>query len=132
MQMSKNVVIGHDVDIRNREDGGLVIGDNCAIDDAVRLVVGDGGVVLEQGTEIGKNTVINSGGIFRTGKYCLIAGSVHINTSTHGTDKNEFIKSQAHSHGSILIGDDVWVGSGASILINSEIGDAVLSPEMRL
>ena len=32
------------------------------------------------------------------------------------------MKEQAHTHGFVELGDDVWIGSGASILINTSIG----------
>ena len=127
IRIGAGVVIGNGVDIRNRENGKIIIGDRCAIDDSVRLVAArDGEIVLGDGTEIGRNSLINSGGKFRCGSYCLIASSVHVNTSTHGTHRDQFVKSQPHSHGSVILGNDIWIGSGASILINSRIGDGCI------
>lgn len=127
IRIGAGVVIGDGVDIRNRENGKILIGDRCAIDDSVRLVAArDGEIALGDGTEIGRNSLINSGGRFRCGSYCLIASSVHVNTSTHGTHRNQFVKSQSHSHGTVILGNDVWIGSGASILMNSRIGDGCI------
>ena len=46
----------------------------------------------------------------------------------NGININDYVRSQEHSHGKIEIGEDVWIGSGVSILINSFIEDgAVIS-----
>jgi fatty-acyl-CoA synthase len=122
-----NVRIGKHVDIRNREDGQIILNNNCYIDENVRLVAArEGKIDLGEGTEVGSGSVMNSGGILKTGKYCLIAGNVNINSSTHGTDKNSYIKLQDHLHGKIIIGNDVWIGSGSSILMNTNIGDGAI------
>ena len=86
----------------------------------------EGKIDFGEGTEVGVGTVINSGGVFKTGRYCLIAGNVNINSSSHKIDKNRFIKIQEYTHGKIIIGDDVWIGSGASVTMNSRIGDGTI------
>ena len=122
-----NVRIGKHVDIRNREDGQIILSKNCYIDENVRLVAArEGKIDLGEGTEVGSGSIINSGGILKTGKYCLIAGNVNINSSTHRTDKNSYIKLQDHLHGKIIIGNDVWIGSGSSILMDTHIGDGAI------
>lgn len=129
IQIGNNVILGAGIDFRNRENGKIILEDNVYCDVNVRLVAArEGKIFLGKGTEIGAGSVINSGGTFITGKYCMIAGNVNINSSSHGIAKNNFIKIQPHDHGDISLGDDVWIGSGASILMNSSIGDgAVIS-----
>jgi fatty-acyl-CoA synthase len=122
-----DVKIGRNVDIRNREDGQIKLNNKCYIDDGVRLVAARSGKIeLGVGTSIGKGTVVNSGGDFITGKYCLIAGNVNISSSDHMNLKNQFIKEQSFTHGKIYFGNDVWIGSGATVLINSRIGDGAI------
>jgi len=122
-----NVIIGKNVDIRIRENGQIMLNNRCNIDSDVRLVAArEGKIVLGNGTSIGKGTVVNSGGDFKTGKYCLIAGNVNINSSEHGNQNNKYIKDQQFSHGKIVFGNDVWIGSCASILMNSHIGDGAI------
>ena len=122
-----NVILSRNIDIRNRENGKIIINKKCYIDENVRIVSArDGKVELGEGTEIGGGCIINSGGIFSTGKYCLIAGNVNINSSSHGTNNDKYIKIQNHEHGEIIIGDDVWVGASASILMNSWIGTGAI------
>ena len=59
----------------------------------------------------------HSGGETCIGEFCLIAGGVNINASRHGTAREAYVKEQPHTHGQVEIGNDVWIGSGASIVI---------------
>lgn len=122
-----NVILGDNVDLRNRENGKIVLKERVYIDHNVRLVAARDGIVeVGFGSEIGGNTVVNSGGTTRIGEFCMIAGGVNINSSRHGTEKRSYIKEQPHSHGVVELGDDVWIGSGASILINTRIGTGAI------
>jgi len=127
INIGDNVRIGRNVDIRNREEGSIILRNKCVIDENVRLVAArQGKIDIGEGTEVGKGSVINSGGIFTTGRYCLIASNVNINSSSHGTSNDKIIMIQEHEHGEINIGDDVWIGSGVSVLMNSRIGDGAI------
>lgn len=122
-----NVRLGNNVDLRNREKGKIILRKNSYVDANVRLVAARSGKIeLKEGAEIGGGTIINSGGQTTIGRYVMIAGNVNINASTHGTAKNAFIKEQAHEHGEIIIGDDAWIGAGASILMNTNIGEGAI------
>ena len=122
-----NVILGDGVDLRNRENGKIQLKERVYLDRNVRVVAArDGRVEIGYGSEIGTNTTINSGGTTRIGEYCLIAGGVNINSSRHGIDRAAYVKAQPHSHGYVELGDDVWVGSGASIIMNTKIGNGVI------
>lgn len=122
-----NAILGDKVDLRNRENGKIVLADRTYLDANVRLVAArEGRIEIGEGTEIGANTVINSGGKTTIGKFVMVAGNVQINSSSHGTLQAEFIKAQAHEHGEVKIGDDCWLGSGVSVIMNSEIQDGVV------
>lgn len=122
IQFGDFVTLGDGVDIRIRESGTVILGDRVYVDSNVRLVAArNGNIFIGCGSEIGFNSVINSGGNTTIGRYCMIASGVNINSSKHGVVKNRYIKTQPHSHGIVNIGDDVWIGAGVSILINSYI-----------
>lgn len=127
IEIGDNVVFGVNVDIRNRENGRIVIDDMAYLDDNVRLVAAREGIIeVGVGSELGANTIINSGGRTIIGKFVLFAGFININSSTHGTSLNKYIKDQSHEHGEVTIGDDVWIGSYAAVLINSFIGEGAI------
>jgi acetyltransferase-like isoleucine patch superfamily enzyme/acyl carrier protein len=122
-----NVILGKDVDLRNRENGKIILHDKVYLDHNVRLVAArDGKIEIGMGTEIGLFSNITSGGITEIGEFAMISGFVNINSSRHGTDKRGFVKEQPHTHGKIVIGDDVWIGVGANILVNTNIGEGAV------
>ncbi len=127
ISIGNNVVLGDGVDLRNRENGMIILHERVYLDQNVRIVAArDGLVEIGLGSEIGGNSVINSGGTTRIGRFCMISGGVNINSSRHGTEKSTFVKEQPHSHGFVDIGDDVWIGAGASILINTRLNEGVV------
>jgi len=115
--IGNNVKVMGDCDIRNRESGKIVIGDGCRLDASIRLVAAnDATLSIGDETSIGCYTVCNCGTDVTIGKKCLISGFVYVQSSNHGIDKNQWIQDQKHTYGTIVIEDDVWVGSHASIL----------------
>jgi acetyltransferase-like isoleucine patch superfamily enzyme len=125
--IGNDVVIASKVDLRNRENGIIEICDRAYLDENVRIVAArNGSVKVDVGAELGANTIINSGGDTYIGKYSLLAGFININSSSHGTEAARFIKDQPHQHGSVSIGDDVWIGSYAAVLMNSKIGNGAV------
>jgi len=118
-----NVVLGNNVDLRNRENGKIILHEDVYLDDNVRIVAArDGKVEIDRGAEIGGNTIINSGGDTYIGRFSLIANNVNINSSSHGYAKSKFIKDQPHEHGKVQIGDDVWLGGFVTVVMNTTIG----------
>ena len=69
---------------------------------------------------------MNSGGNIKIGKYCLISSNCNINSSSHGTKINTYIMDQDHSHGKIIIADDVWLGGHVTIAMNSAIHEGAI------
>lgn len=127
ISIGDNVVLAKNVDLRNRENGKIIIHDRVYLDSDVRLVAArEGGIEIGTGTELGANTIINSGGVTKIGKHVLFAGFINVNSSSHGVEKNRYIKDQPHEHGTVTIGDDVWIGSYAAILMNSTIGEGAI------
>jgi len=122
-----NVTLADGIDLRNRENGKIILSDGAFLDERVRMVAARDGVIqVGKGVDIGPDTIINSGGIVSIGEFAMIAARVMITSSTHGTFPQKFIKEQAYTHGRVDIGDDVWIGAGTSILANSNIGKGAI------
>jgi acetyltransferase-like isoleucine patch superfamily enzyme len=56
----------------------------------------------------------------------MVSSYVSINASTHGTDRGSFMAAQPFRHGTVDIGDDVWIGAGAVIVLNCWIGEGAV------
>ena len=122
-----SVVFGNNVEIRNRENGKIIIKNNVVIDDSVRLLAAREGVLqVGQSTKIGRNSILSSGGIIIIGNNCLLSGNININSSSHGTKSGTIIQHQNHLHGKIIIEDDVWMGFGVNITMNSYIKNGAI------
>lgn len=75
---------------------------------------------------IGRRNVITAKNIIRIGKNVLIGSDVQIIDHEHGTSRDFLIREQSALIGEVEIGDDVWIGAGAKILMNSHIGKGAI------
>ena len=119
---SQNIIIGNnvsilgDIDIRNRENGKLIIEDNVTIESGCRFVAAmNGEIVIGSGTAIGAYAVFNGGGDIRIGKKCIFAVRTSINANDHKSIRDEFIRDQGFIHAPVRIEDDCWIGTNVSI-----------------
>ena len=83
-------VINEEVELRNRENGKIIIGENVAIDSKVRLVAAkEGYLKIGPGTSIGTGTIINAGSSLDIGEFVIIGAYVSIDASKHNYEKNK-------------------------------------------
>ncbi len=120
---ARNIIIGNnvkifgDIDIRNRENGQIIIEDNVSIDDGCRLVAANNAILkVGRSVKIGLYSVFNCGEDVVIGEKVLISGFCYIQSSNHGTKKGKYIQDQKHTYGKIKIGSDVWLGGHVTVL----------------
>lgn len=99
----------------------LVIGDFCKIEDNVRLRIGGAWkksfISIGAETFIGHSTQINVGGIFKIGKKCMVAPMCIFSDAHHTfSDVTIPMNQQECIYSPIEVEDDVWIGSGVTIL----------------
>tara|TARA_B110000261_G_C13018075_1_gene330935 strand:+ start:466 stop:1086 length:621 start_codon:yes stop_codon:yes gene_type:complete len=124
----ENIIIGHGVvfhgsiDLRNRENGKIIIEDNVSIEGGCRFVAAKEGVI-----KIGKNTIVtngaimNGGGNILIGSDCIFGPYNIINANDHKIGSNDFIRDKEFVYGDIEIGNNVWTGAFISITKNVKI-----------
>ena len=122
-----NIVIGDnvkflgDIDLRNRENGKIVIEDNVLLE-SIRLVSAREGVIkIGKNSVIAEGTIINGGGDVLIGENVLISAYVTINANEHKMAKNDIIKNQGYIHKPVIIEDDCLIGAKVSINKNVTI-----------
>ena len=130
---SSNVVIGNNVsiygniDIRNRENGEILVEDNVRFDTDCRLVAANHSkLIFKNGSRIGCYNIFNCGSDVSIGSNTLIAGFCYIQSSNHGLRKDELIKNQKHTYGGISIGNDCWIGSHVIITAGVTLQDGAV------
>lgn len=127
---AKNIVIGNNVsifgrvDLRNRENGKIIIEDDVKIDTCCRLVAAkDATLRLGRLCNIGCHTIFNAGDHIDIGVDVLVAGYCLFQSSSHGTSVNAPISSQEHIRKPISVGAHCWIGSQTQVLMGCNIGE---------
>jgi acetyltransferase-like isoleucine patch superfamily enzyme len=84
---------------------------------------GHGFFEIGEHSYIGCNAVIGAGGGIRIGNHVLIGQSVNMHAESHEySDPDRLICEQGVSYQGIVVEDDVWIGSKATILDGTTIG----------
>lgn len=78
-------------------------------------------VRIGSNTVIGRRNIITAKNNISIGKDVLIGSDVQIIDHSHGIARESLIREQAAEIGQVIIEDDVWIGAGSKILMNSHI-----------
>jgi acetyltransferase-like isoleucine patch superfamily enzyme len=114
--IKNNVCIWGNIDLRNRDNGKIIIEDGVYIDDNCRFLSAQNATMrIGVNTRIGRSCIFNGGADLDIGEKCLFASMVYVNTSTHNISKKDNIIDQGFSHAPTIIENDVWVGGHAVI-----------------
>lgn len=103
--LGNHVHLGKDVYLGAWERGRLTVGDH---------------------TYIGRFGIVLAYCSVTIGSDCLIAPSCHITDVNHGIEPGELIRKQPCASRPVVIGNDVWIGAGCSILPGVTIGDGAV------
>lgn len=90
---------------------------------------GFGEIAIGDNTWIGQyNNIRAGGGRIQVGSDCLISQFCTLVASNHATARCASIQSQgaAPDRRGVLIGNDVWLGSGAAVMPGVQIGDGAV------
>ena len=109
----------------------LEIGNNCVIEDNVRLRSGGpwqkGIIKISDDCFIGFGTQVNVGSEFNVGHSSMIAPGCIFSDANHNFDSTKTpIKSQGAIYKPIKIDADVWVGTGSIVLSGVVLGNGCI------
>lgn len=129
LSIGKNVTLRNGVEIIIKDNGNITIKDNVVLDSSVRILVAHNAkLIIDSGTKIGKDTILNSGEDMYIGKNCSISSNCSINSSAHQFNLNKRLSINTFKHKKISIGDNVLIGANVVISPGVEIGnDTVVS-----
>jgi acetyltransferase-like isoleucine patch superfamily enzyme len=125
--VGKNVYFDRNVQFL-RYKKNINIGDNVIFKSGAKIASCNQNAFIEIGnnTTIGYNTFIFSSKSIKIGDNCMISSFVYLVDSAHGTKKGELMNSQLENSNDIIIGDDVWIGQGSTILPGIKIDDGAV------
>lgn len=133
IKISRTISIGRNVKISSVGSPGFIFGKNFSIKD-YSIIESFGSIKKESGTlSIGDNVGISEfcyfsiRGNLTIGNDVIIGPNVKIFTENHSFEVSEIpFRLQDESRADVKIGNNVWIGSGATILPGVEIGDNVV------
>ena len=112
LRFPKNVTIGNYVVLK---EGARI----CSCNENAKVSIGDN-------TTFGHHSFLFSSESIEIGNNCLIAPFVYLVDSDHNIEKDKLINEQPNSTSPIIIGNDVWIGTGAKILKGVTIEDGAV------
>lgn len=104
------------IDLRNRENGKIIIEDDCKIESDCRFVSArEGTIKIGKGSIVTMGAIINGGGNIFIGENCILGPRITINANEHVFKKGKLIKEQGFIHKDIIIEDDCWFGANTVV-----------------
>lgn len=126
----RKVIIGNNVQIRrgveldgrSDKDNSLIIGDFVRIKEYCTLACYGGSIKIAHHVLLGRNTTIFGHGNVYIGAWSMISPNVSIISSEHvATKSSKPFQLEGFTREEIFIDENVWIGTGATILANISI-----------
>lgn len=121
--LGKNVSFGRMVKINTPDEGKIILGNNVTIGDLAILFAERCELKIGNNSGAGIGTHIIALNSIIIGEWCLIAPYCVIRDMNHGMDASIPMKLQKQKSESIVIGDNVWLGSHVVVTAGTNIGD---------
>jgi acetyltransferase-like isoleucine patch superfamily enzyme len=133
LEVGSNVVIGDGVSIVAYSKLGVTLGDNVTIDRgsvlrATAVIRNYGtGISIGRRTAVGLNNVILGQGGVTIGNDCLLGPNVTLLSENHRFDSTTRpVREQGEVRKALVIGDDVWIGAGSTVMSGIKIGNGAI------
>ena len=120
--IASSVRIYPDVVFDTKLGGSIMVSDNCELLYGVILMTYGGNIKIGHSCSINPYTVLYGHGNLTIGNNVMIAGHCLIIPANHKFDDIIPISQQGETRKGIVIEDNVWIGSGCSILDGVTIG----------
>ncbi len=119
--------IGKNITLKYPPHKGLKIGKGCDFGPNTFIDCPPGGeLTIGSNVKLTAGVIISCANKITIGNNSLIAEYSCLRDSQHKYRRGKLIREQSLSVGSIVIGEDVWVGRSCSILKNSFIGEGCI------
>ncbi|MFD2873869.1 acyltransferase [Mucilaginibacter ximonensis] len=126
----KNLILGDNVSINALSTNGITVGDNVSIArDSILFCTGviaqkGKGIVIGNRTGIGARAFLAGQGGIVIGDDVITGPNIQIFSENHNFhDLNQTIRQQGVTKHATIIGNNCWIGGGATILAGVTVGD---------
>ena len=128
IQAGSGCVIKRSAEFRVTEGGVVRFGNDVIVQDYayIQLTKPSPRLLVGNDVVIGRNNIIAVKNLVTIGDYTRIGSDVQIIDHGHGFAKNKLIKDQAAPIGETHVGQDVWIGVGARILMGVRVGNGAV------
>lgn len=129
IRIGDNVVIDDNCLLDAKGDGnaGITIGSGVFVGRNTILSCKNGGIVLEDGVNIGFNCEVFSASRVRVGRDTLLAAYCYLIGGDHDwSDPSQPVLAQARTSAGVDVGAGAWLGAGAKVLDGVRIGDGAI------
>lgn len=111
-----------------RGPGGFSIGSETLVARDVVLVVKQGYLRIGRNCSIGSQTTMSAVSGIEIGDDCIIAGQCYFGGGRYRTElgAGPMVRQGLRTKGPVVLGDDVWVGAGATVLDGVRIGSGAI------
>lgn len=132
LRSGRSVAISRGVTIDARSINGVILGESVTIDlGAVLRASGvlrnlGVGISIGERSAVGAYNFLHGGGGIAIGADCLLGPNVSIYSENHRFELGRPVRDQGEERQRVTVGDDVWIGSGATILPGVTIGNGAV------
>ncbi|MGI9544564.1 MAG: acyltransferase [Cyclobacteriaceae bacterium] len=123
----RGIFFDHSIEIM-RYPQNISIGEGAVVKEGAKVCSCNKQAQISIGanTTVGYHTYIFASNRIEIGDNCLIAPFVYLVDSDHGIERNQLINKQPNITAPILVGNDVWISTGAKVLKGVRIGDGAV------
>ena len=116
------------LDASGAGEAGITLKDNVIVSRNCVIQGKTGPIEIGEKTDIGCNTIISSGAGISIGHSVLIGGNCYIGGGRYFSKRLTIpmMEQGVYSKGPVVIGDDVWLGTGAVVLDGVRIGQGCI------
>jgi acetyltransferase-like isoleucine patch superfamily enzyme len=115
------------LDAKGSSNRGITVGKGGFIGRGTILSCKDGDIVLGDGVNIGFNSEIFSGSSVTVGRHGLFAAYTYLVGGGHAFERSDApVIAQERTSSGIVVGENVWLGTGAKVLDGVTLGDDVV------
>jgi acetyltransferase-like isoleucine patch superfamily enzyme len=115
------------LDAKGHANRGIVIGNGVFLGRGTILSCKDGDIVLGDHTNIGFHCEVFSASSVTVGRHGLFAAYTYLVGGGHEFERADVpVLEQGRSSRGIILGDDVWLGTGTKVLDGVRIGNGVV------